>query len=106
MSTVALLSLILVVLPQVAITGTSAQSGYDPLQELSGVLLNMWIIDMIAISVSVDHIALVVSIIPFLFIFPTALVISMLDTEIFVRILMLGILTVGFAVARYIANSI
>jgi hypothetical protein len=107
MSTAALLGLVLAVMPQLALDGSAAtQPGNGSLQELSNALINIWIIDIIAISVSVDHVALTLSIIPFLCIFPAALLISINDYQTFMRTLTLAILTLGFIVARYVANSI
>lgn len=107
MSTAALLGLVLAIMPQLALdSSATTQSVNGSLQELSGALLDIWIIDIIAISVSVDHVALTLSIIPFLCIFPTALLISINDYQTFMRTITLAILTFGFIVARYVANSI
>jgi hypothetical protein len=37
---------------------------------------------------------------------PTLLIISMSDSEMFLRTLVLAIMTTGFIIARYIANSL
>jgi hypothetical protein len=59
MSTTALLGLVLAIMPQILLTGSpTGHPGNGSLQELSEVLLDLWVIDLVAISVSVDHVAL------------------------------------------------
>jgi hypothetical protein len=106
-STVALLGLVLTITPQMLQSSTAAsQQTQNQLLGLSMILQYAWIIDLIAISVSVDNVALTLSMILFLCIFPIALLVSVANPEAFVRILVTGFLTFGFVVARYIANLI
>jgi hypothetical protein len=105
--TIALLALALAVMPQfISISVSSSQSAYDPSQEFMSTLLNLWLVDLVVVSVSVEHVSLTLSTIPFVCIFPTALIVSMGDYDAFARILLLAVLTIGFVVARFIANSI
>jgi hypothetical protein len=107
MSTVALLSLALAIVPQLF----GGQSALDPqsyasMRDLLDSLLRIWAIDLIVISLSVEDVSLSLSIIPFLCIFPTALMICLADNETFIRMIGLGILTIVFVLARYLANSL
>jgi hypothetical protein len=107
LSTVALLSLALAIVPQLfGAQSALGQQNYDSMRELLDKLLRIWAIDLIVISLSVDHISLSLSIIPFLCIFPTALMICLADAETFGKIIGLAILTIVFVLARYLANSI
>jgi len=83
----------------------SSQPDYGPAGELFGTILRVWAIDIIAISLSVDHTSLCLSVIPFVCIFPVALVICVADYEAFTGIVGLALLTIIFVIARYIANS-
>jgi hypothetical protein len=107
MSTCAILGILFAIMPQllVATSSTGQQTG-DSLQGLPGLLLDLWIIDLVAISVSVDHVALTLSIIPFICILPTLLIISVNDSEMFLRTIILAVTTFAFIVARYIANTL
>jgi hypothetical protein len=107
MSTVALLSLALAIVPQLF----GGQSALDPesyasMSDLLDSLLRIWAIDLVVISISIEHVSLSLSIIPFLCIFPTALMICLADGETFIRMIGLGILTIVFVLARYLANSL
>ena len=106
-STVALLSLALMIVPQLFGTqSTLDQQSYNSIGQLFDNLLRVWALDLIVISLSVDEVSLSLSIIPFLCLFPTALVISATDITTFARIIGLGVLTIVFAFARYLSNSI
>jgi hypothetical protein len=106
-STVALLSLAVAIVPQLSVAQTTFNEQSSGLiEELLGNLLRVWALDIIVISLSVDHVSLSLSIIPFLCIFPTALIICLADYETFMRIIGLAILTIVFVIARYLANSI
>ena len=106
-TTTALLGLVLTIMPQILLVGSSnSQPASGSLQGFSELLLDLWIIDLVAISVSVEHVALTLSIIPFLVVLPTLLMISMTDCEMFLRTLVLATVTFGFIVARYVANSL
>jgi hypothetical protein len=106
-STVALLSLAVAIVPQLSVAQTAfTEQSSDLMEELLGNLLKVWALDIIVISISVDHVSLSLSIIPFLCIFPTALLIGLAEYETFMRILGLAILTIVFVFARYLANSI
>jgi hypothetical protein len=107
LSTVALLSLALAIVPQ--LFGTQPvdyQQNFGSMGQLLSNLLSIWAIDLIVISLSVDEVSLTLSIIPFLCIFPTALMISLVDSEEFARIVVLAVLTIVFVIARYLANSV
>jgi len=106
-STVALLSLALAIVPQ--LFGAQASPDQQSLGSMAmalGNLLSVWAIDLIVISLSVDEVSLTLSIIPFLCIFPTALMICLADGEAFARIIGLALLTIVFVFARYLGNSL
>lgn len=106
-STVALLSLALAIVPQLFGAQTALdQQSFGSMGQLLENLFSIWAIDLIVISLSVDDVSLTLSIIPFLGIFPTALIISLADGKMFLRIIGLTTLTLVFVVARYLANSI
>ena len=107
MCTGALLTLALAIAPQFLLANSSSvQSASDPLQGLLRTLLNLWFVDLVVIAVSVEHISLTISTIPFMCIFPTLLVISFGDFGTFARIVLLAALTISFIIARYVGNSI
>jgi hypothetical protein len=106
-STVALLSLTLAIVPHLfGAQSTPDQQSLGSMEQLLDNLLSIWAIDLIVISLSVDEVSLTLSIIPFLCIFPTVLMICLADSEEFARIVALAVLTVVFVIARYIANSL
>jgi hypothetical protein len=106
-SSVALLSLALVIVP--SLFGAQPfpdQQNFGSVEQLFDNLLIIWAIDLIVISLSVDEVSLTLSTIPFLCIFPTALLICLVNSEEFARIVVLAVLTIVFIIARYLANSI
>jgi hypothetical protein len=106
-STVALLSLALVIVPQLfGAPPAPDQQSLGSMGQLLDNLLSIWAIDLIVISLSVDEVSLTLSIIPFLCIFPTALMICLVDSREFARIVVLAVLTIVFVIARYLANSV
>jgi hypothetical protein len=107
MSTVALLSLAMAIAPGLFVAGSiSSQSLYSPVGEVLDDLLRVWVVNLIVIALSVDDTSLSLSIIPFLFIFPATLMVCMADSQAFLRIIGLALLTIVFAIARYIANLV
>jgi len=107
LSAVALLSLALAIVPQLfgSQPAVSGQAVGSPEQLLNSIL-SIWAIDLVVISISVDEVSLTLSIIPFLCIFPTALMICLVNGEEFARVVALGVLTIVFVIARYLANSV
>jgi predicted ferric reductase len=84
----------------------SGQQSLGSMGQLLDSLLGVWAIDLIVISLSVDEVSLTLSIIPFICIFPTALMICLSNSEEFARIIALAMLTIVFVIARYLANSL
>jgi hypothetical protein len=106
-STVALLSLTLAIVPGMLGTQVlSNQQSLGSMGQLVDSLLGVWAIDLILISLSVDEVSLTLSIIPFLCIFPIALMICLSNSKEFARIIALAMLTIVFVIARYLANSL
>ena len=106
LSTVALLSLALAIAPQLfgAQSATNQQS-YDSMAELFSDLLRIWELDLIVISLSVDDVSLSLSTVPFLLIFPTALMICVGDAQAFAKVVCFAFLTIVFVFARFLANT-
>ncbi len=106
-STVTLLSLALVIAPRLFGTQLAPdQQSLDSMGQLLYNIMTIWAIDLIVISLSVDDVSLTLSTIPFLCVFPTALMICLADNEGFARIVALALVTIVFVVARYLANSV
>jgi len=105
-TTVVLLFLAMSVTPHLFFANPiSSQPDYGPASEVMSTILRVWAVDIIAISLSVDHTSLSLSAIPFVCIFPVALVICAADYEAFTSVIGLALLTIIFVIARYIANS-
>nr|MDO8134269.1 hypothetical protein [Candidatus Njordarchaeum guaymaensis] len=105
-TTVLLLFLALSITPNLFITNTlSSQPGYVTAGEVLSIIQSVWAIDIIVISLSVDHTSLSLSVIPFVCILPVALMICVADYQAFMSVVGLALLTIIFVIARYIANS-
>jgi hypothetical protein len=105
-TTVLLLFLAMSIIPHLFFTNSiSSQPDYEPADGLLSTILRVWAVDIVAISISVDHTALTLSVIPFVCILPVALIACMPDCEAFMSVVGLALLTTIFVIARYIANS-
>jgi hypothetical protein len=105
-TTVALLVLAMSIMPHLFdAEHIPSHSSSEPFGDALSTILMIWAIDLVAISVSIDETSLSLSSVPFVCIFPLALTLAVGDYETFVGIVGLGILTIIFVIARYIANS-